>query len=205
MLAWGNTGTSGTGPSREPGGQNDREDRTPRWADKPTAEAAPQHRRRQRGNASRNRRPPRGPKRQLHPGRRFSTQIHTWRIAWLAMSSETKMRASPPTRCEHNPSYQPYRRSSRPGWNCACSRSPPSSPRSNWRSCHCGSRSRWLNPGGIFPPSQPRFSPCAVQPGGVLPLCQSSLPPELLNCRGEPEPLRLCAPEEFTFVALLGL
>ena len=112
LLAWGNTGTSGTGPSREPGGQNDREDRTPPAGRiNPPLKPRPQHRRRQRGNASRNRRPPRGAKRQLHPGRRFSTQIHTWRIAWLAISSETKMRASPSTRCERNPSYQPYRRS----------------------------------------------------------------------------------------------
>ena len=37
-----------------------------------------------RSNANRRRCPPQGPQRQLHPGRRFSTQIHTWRIAWLA-------------------------------------------------------------------------------------------------------------------------
>ena len=41
LLAWGNTGTSGTGPSREPGGQDDRGPSAARWADKPTAEATP--------------------------------------------------------------------------------------------------------------------------------------------------------------------
>ena len=113
------------------------------------------------------------------------------------ISSETKMRAPPSMRCEHNPSYQPHRCSSWPVWN--------RSPLSNFRSRHCGSRSRWLNPGGIFPLSQPRFSPCPAQPDGVLPLCQPSFPPDPLNCRAAPSPLGCCAPEKFVFAALVGL
>ena len=121
------------------------------------------------------------------------SQLRSVHGRWLAVRLQAAMLrcGNPITKAyEHNRSHQPHRRSSCPVWNCPRSRPPLSSPRSNLRSRQSRSWSRRLNPGGIFPPSQPRFSPCPVQPGGVPPLCQPSLPPGLLGCRAEPAPLR---------------
>ena len=49
-------------------------------------------------NANRRRRRRRGAQRPLHPGRRFSAQMHTWRLGRWLINIEAKIRATPSLR-----------------------------------------------------------------------------------------------------------